>query len=173
MIHLRLKVAILLKLFLKQSNGGNSGEIYVESDNILHSYDAFFGANFGFKNIIVGPCTIHLTGSPRYNDLLGGCHTWRIKRASETGSKTLSWNGSEWEGSGDSQIADNNSNNSSPVPDPSGIKYDQLLGGATLQIPLGFTPTLMDHGIICIQCRTEFMFGMLIYRMTGWMKLHG
>lgn len=75
---------------------------------------------------IVGPGTIYLAkSSTSFNPCL---ITLAIQRASDTGSKTLSWNGSEWEGSDDSQLADNNSNNSSLVPDPNGIKYDQLLG---------------------------------------------
>ncbi len=50
-----------------------------------------------------------------------------IQRSSDTGSKTLAWNGDSWEGSNDGTQNSNN-NSSSPVPDPNGIKYDQLLG---------------------------------------------
>jgi hypothetical protein len=47
-----------------------------------------------------------------------------IQRASDTGSTTLAWNGTEWEGSSDgSQQASNGVN-------PTSIKYDELLGWA-------------------------------------------
>ena len=40
----------------------------------------------------------------------GQHETWRIKRASDSGSTTLAWNGTEWEGSSDgSQQANNDS----------------------------------------------------------------
>lgn len=155
------------------SNGGKSGEIYVELDNTLLSYEIGFGGSWGYKNIIVGPCTVHLTGSPRYNDLLGDCLTWRIKRASETGSKTLAWNGSEWEGSDDSQLADNNSNNSSPVPDASGIKYDQLLGWCYFTD----TPWFYSYTNGSWYYMKSLNEGIYVWNANlpndGWMKLHG
>lgn len=52
--------------------------------------------------------------------------TIAIERASDSGSKTLAWNGNAWEGGDDdTQQA---SNNNSPVPNPAQIQYDQLLG---------------------------------------------
>ena len=55
-----------------------------------------------------------------------GIVTFRILRASDTGSKTLAWNGDTWEGGNDGTQQANNSN--SPVPNPAQIQYDQLLG---------------------------------------------
>ena len=55
-----------------------------------------------------------------------GMVTFQIERASQTGSKTLAWNGNDRTKSSNAQQANNNL--SSPVPDPNGIKYDSLLG---------------------------------------------
>ena len=163
----------IAEIVSQASNGGVIGQIYVESDNTLYSYDAYFGASYSFKNIIVGPCVIHLTDQPRYSDLTGGCHTWRIKKASDTGSKTLSWNGSEWEGSDDSQLADNKSNNSSPVPDPSGIKYDQLLGWCYFTD----TPWIYSYTNGSWYYMHSMQNGIYVWNANlpndGWMKLHG
>lgn len=76
---------------------------------------------------IVGPCTVKI-GWTHSSVSWTGIFSFAIKRASETGSTTLAWNGTEWEGSNDgSQQANNNSNG---VTDPTNIKYDELLGWA-------------------------------------------
>ena len=70
------------------------------------------------KHVLVG------AGEVSYEE--SGMVTFRIERASDSGSKTLAWNGNAWEGGDDdTQQA---SNNNSPVPNPAQIQYDQLLG---------------------------------------------
>lgn len=120
---------------------------------------------------IVGPGTIYLAkSSTSFNPCL---ITLAIQRASDTGSKTLSWNGSEWEGSDDSQLADNNSNNSSPVPDPNGIKYDQLLGWCYFTD----TPWIYSYTNGSWYYMHSMQDGIYVWNANlpsnGWMKLHG
>jgi len=70
------------------------------------------------RPVIVGPCRVY----PNQNSFI----TFAITRASDTGSKTLAWNGTEWEGSSDdSQQANNGSYGEF---DPKNIKYDEFLG---------------------------------------------
>ena len=95
-------------------------EHYTNTFKFTFSGNQYSYSGHDQNNLIVGEGTV----SSESSYLL----VFAILRASDSGSTTLAWNGSEWEGSDDSQLADNNNNNSSPVPDPSGIKYDQLLG---------------------------------------------
>ena len=116
-------------------------------------------------HIIVGPGTVSSGNN--------GYLIFAIERASETGSKTLAWKGSEWEGSDDSQLADNNSNNSSPVPDPSGIKYDQLLGWCYFTD----TPWIYSYTNGSWYYMKSLNEGIYVWNANlpndGWMKLHG
>jgi hypothetical protein len=122
--------------------------------------------------MIVGPCTVKLA----YHDQNAGyvsSTTFEIKRASDTGSTTLAWNGTEWEGSDDSQLADNKSNNSSPVPDPNGIKYDQLLGWCYFTD----TPWIYSYTNGSWYYMHSMQDGIYVWNANlpcnGWMKLHG
>jgi len=74
-------------------------------------------------NLIVGPGTLFI--ADRYAGSAESV-TIAIQRASDTGSTTLAWNGTEWEGSSDGSQQANN--DSSGGIDPTSIKYDELLG---------------------------------------------
>ena len=82
---------------------------YVLDGDFVHRHDSAWGNGYaGFKSIFAGPCTIYLAGTA--SNSTGQHETWRIKRASDSGSTTLAWNGTEWEGSSDgSQQANNDS----------------------------------------------------------------
>jgi hypothetical protein len=71
----------------------------------------------------VGPCKI----GTDYNNGLGptSFNTFKILRTSESGYKTLEWDGSKYAGT-----TINNSNSSSGVVDPTNIQYDELFGWA-------------------------------------------
>ena len=86
------------------------------------------GEIFQFREItttygdkIVGPGTVYLGSTP-------SVYSFAIQRASDSGSTTLAWNGTEWEGSSDGSQQANN--DSSGGIDPTSIKYDELLGWA-------------------------------------------
>ena len=141
----------------------NDGDGDIEFSHTLES---------GLPQMIVGPCTVKLA----YHDQNAGyvsSTTFAIKRASDTGSTTLAWNGSEWEGSDDSQLADNNNNNSSPVPDPNGIKYDQLLGWCYFTD----TPWIYSYTNGSWYYMHSMQNGIYVWNANlpndGWMKLHG
>jgi hypothetical protein len=141
----------------------NDGDGDIEFSHTLES---------GLPQMIVGPCTVKLA----YHDQNAGyvsSTTFEIKRASDTGSTTLAWNGTEWEGSDDSQLADNKSNNSSPVPDPNGIKYDQLLGWCYFTD----TPWIYSYTNGSWYYMHSMQDGIYVWNANlpsnGWMKLHG
>ena len=95
------------------------GEDYIEFDTKYTSS----GETTPSPNLIVGPGTLFLA------DFYGNSAksvTIAIQRASETGSKTLSWNGTEWERSSDDTQQANS--NSLDLFDPKNIKYDEFLG---------------------------------------------
>ena len=130
----------------------------------------FSGNQYSYKghdqnNLIVGEGTV----SSESSQLL----VFAILRASDSGSTTLAWNGSEWEGSDDSQLADNNSNNSSPLPDASGIKYDQLLGWCYFTD----TPWFYSYTNGSWYYMKSLNEGIYVWNANlpndGWMKLHG
>jgi hypothetical protein len=77
------------------------------------------------ENIIVGEGQLYAGAEADPGDDIQEadirCVDLRIVRASQTGSKTLAWNGSDWASTGDSQQA-NNSEGS--------VEYDNLLGWA-------------------------------------------
>ena len=152
--------------------------IYIKDDEgDIYAYDYSFpniSGNVGFKTILAGPCTVCLAVPIiDFIDLTPIRQTWRIKRASDTGSKTLAWNGSEWEGSDDSQLADNNNDISSPVPDPNGIKYDQLLGWCFFTD----TPWLYSYTNGSWYYMHSLPDGIYVWNANlpdnGWMKLYG
>ena len=120
----------------------------------------------------VGPGIIYL-GSRSENYSRTSVVNLAIQRASDTGSTTLSWNGTEWEGSDDSQLADNNNDNSSPVPDPNGIKYDQLLGWCYFTD----TPWIYSYTNGSWYYMHSMQDGIYVWNANlpnnGWMKLHG
>ena len=107
-----------------------SSNFYLVIDDGEHSIslDETWGNNINqWPQKLVGPLTVNVAWtsatltSPRII-------TFAIQRASDTGSTTLAWNGTEWEGSSDgSQQA---KNGSSGGIDPTSIKYDELLGWA-------------------------------------------
>jgi len=91
------------------SDGEESFDFYVQSSgNPLNPH------------IMVGPGVVS-SGNNKYL-------TFAIQRASDTGSTTLAWNGTEWEGSSDDGSQNANNNSSSGGVDPTSIKYDELLG---------------------------------------------
>jgi hypothetical protein len=108
--------------------------IQTETDsNASYSYPLFPQSSSGpgglNENTSVVECDQHFVGpSTIVSDGIkgDGIVTFRILRASDTGSKTLAWNGDTWEGGNDGTQQANNSN--SPVPNPAQIQYDQLLG---------------------------------------------
>jgi len=77
----------------------------------------------------VGPGIIYL-GSGSENYPRASVVNLAIQRASNTGSATLAWNGTEWEGSNNDGSQNANNNSSSGGIDPTSIKYDELLGWA-------------------------------------------
>jgi hypothetical protein len=124
-----------------------------------HSYN--FSSN---DHTVVGPCEISYSGRRV---------TGAIKRATETGSKTIAWNGTEWENADGSKLANNNSNNSSPVPDPNGIKYDSLLGWCYFTD----TPWFYSYTNGSWYYMHSMQDGIYVWNANlpndGWMKLHG
>jgi hypothetical protein len=139
---------------------------YSDSFTFSIGGDSFTFSGSDKTNLLVGPGTV--TSRADQSLLI-----FAIQRASDTGSKTLAWNGSEWEGSDDSQLADNNSNNSSPVPDPSGIKYDQLLGWCYFTD----TPWIYSYTNGSWYYMRSMQNGIYVWNANlpndGWMKLHG
>lgn len=96
--------------------------IYVEDDEgDIFQYDYNTGGAAYRPTIIVGPCTVYFATTSSNASLVGQKETWRIKRASSSGSTTLAWSGTEWTNPNSStQVANNNSSGS--------VQYDTLLG---------------------------------------------
>jgi hypothetical protein len=115
------------------------------------------------EDIFIGPCSI---SSSR------GSITLKILRTSESGYKTLEWDGSKYAG-GVIQNSNNNNDNSSPVPDPSGIKYDQLLGWCYFTD----TPWIYSYTNGSWYYMHSMQDGIYVWNANlpndGWMKLHG
>ena len=87
-----------------------------------------------------------------------------VRKAEHSGSKTLQFDDINLEYKySDGTLA---STNSSPVPDPNGVNMISYLGGATLLILHGSTPTQMDRGTICTPDLTAYMCGMLTCPIT-------
>lgn len=108
---------------LIHSTGGSGGYVYFKENDILYES---YGESWNNGNVkLVGPCTIYLARTSAI-DMRGAMSTWRVLRTSQSGSTTLAWNGTEWEGSSDGSQEANN--DSSGGIDPSSIKYDELLG---------------------------------------------
>ena len=82
--------------------------------------DMEFRTNGTPFNIVIGPGVISHTR---------GVLIFAIQRASDTGSTTLAWNGTEWEGSNNDGSQQANNGSSGGI-DPTSIKYDELLGWA-------------------------------------------
>jgi hypothetical protein len=76
------------------------------------------GGQSSTGSTFVGPCIL----GTRYD---GEFVTLKILRTSESGYKTLEWDGSKYAGT-----TINNSNSSSGVVDPTNIQYDELFGWA-------------------------------------------
>jgi hypothetical protein len=96
--------------------------------------------------------------------------TIAIERSSDTGSKTLAWNEKIWEGgNAENQQASNNS----IVPDPSGIKYDSLLGW----VWFSDTPWVYSYTNGSWYYLHSMPDGIYVWNAnlpnSGWMKLHG
>lgn len=112
----------------------------------------------------VGPCYLGC----RYD---GKFVTLKILRSAESGNKTLEWDGSKFAGS-IIQDTDNNNDNSSPVPDPSGIKYDQLLGWCYFTD----TPWIYSYTNGSWYYMHSMQNGIYVWNANlpndGWMKLH-
>ena len=163
--YVRLKAGDTLTL-----EGGDAAKLINASTDAMSTFsfndgeeDIEFYVSANSFNVVVGPGVISNTR---------GCLVFAIERASDTGSKTLAWNGSEWKGSDDSQLADNNSNNSSPVPDASGIKYDQLLGWCYFTD----TPWFYSYTNGSWYYMKSLNEGIYVWNANlpndGWMKLH-
>ena len=139
---------------------------YSDSFSFSMGDDSFTFYGSDKTNLLVGPGTV--TSRADQSLLI-----FAIQRASDTGSKTLAWNGSEWEGSDDSQLADNNNDNSSPVPDPNGIKYDQLLGWCYFTD----TPWFYSYTNGSWYYMHSLPDGIYVWNANlpnnGWMKLYG
>ena len=120
-------------------------------------------------NVFIGPCEVIIYSSSISNYSVS--LSLAIERASDTGSTTLAWNGTEWEGSSDGSQQANN--NSSPVPDPSGIKYDSLLGWAYFTD----TPWVYSYTNGSWYYMHSLPDGIYVWNANlpnnGWMKLHG
>ena len=126
--------------------------------------------SFSAKTIptVTGPGKLFNAGSSRSNDPV---HI-AISRSVKSGSTSLSWNGSEWEGSDNSQLAGNNKDNSSPAPDVNDIKYDQLLGWCYFTD----TPWLYSYTNGSWYYMHSEPDGIYVWNANlpnnGWMKLH-
>ena len=117
----------------------------------------------------VGPGTLILAD---YYATSGESVTIGIQRASETGSTTLAWNGSTWQGSTNTQQG-SNTNNNSPVSNPSNIKYDELLGWVWFTD----TPWVYSYTNGTWYYLHSMPDGIYVWNANlpnnGWMKLHG
>jgi len=115
--------------------------------------------------IFIGPSTVSCSDNSDYITL-------KIERASQTGSKTLEWDGSKYAG-GVIQNSNNNNDNSSPVPDASGIKYDSLLGWCYFTD----TPWFYSYTNGSWYYMHSMQDGIYVWNANlpndGWMKLHG
>jgi hypothetical protein len=117
-----------------------------------------------YDSTFVGPCIL----GPESD---GSWVTLKILRSAESGNKTLEWDGSKFAGS-IIQGTDNNNDNSSPVPDPSGIKYDQLLGWCYFTD----TPWIYSYTNGSWYYMHSMQNGIYVWNANlpndGWMKLH-
>lgn len=91
------------------------------------------GSSFVLLNqTFVGPCKL----GPHYDESRRLFNDWvvfKILRASESGNKTLEWDGEKYAGSITTDSSDGSqqaNNDSSGGIDPTSIKYDELLGWA-------------------------------------------
>ena len=114
----------------------------------------------------VGPCYIWMEEAA-----IADFVTFKILRSAESGNKTLEWDGEKFAG-GIIQDTDNN-DNSSPVPDPNGIKYDQLLGWCYFPD----TPWIYSYTNGSWYYMHSMQDGIYVWNANlpsnGWMKLHG
>jgi hypothetical protein len=158
--------------FVELKSGDVARVIAIPTDAVgrlvLWDGEDYIQYNATTEHLIFGPGTLYAAGSRNSGSISVG-----IERASATGSKTLSWNGSEWEGSDDSQLANNNSNNSSPVPDANSIKYDSLLGWCYFTD----TPWFYSYTNGSWYYMHSMQDGIYVWNANlpndGWMKLHG
>ena len=103
-------------------SGVNHSVVFDDGDDV---YMINFNDIYNPQTMCVGPGRICLiSNSESFSDYRSSTVTIAIQRASDTGSKTLAWNGTEWEGSSDGSQQANNGVN------PTSIKYDELLGWA-------------------------------------------
>ena len=112
------------------TTSGSNGTIYVDDGEDEVEFEHQWGRTTTEPLKIVGPCTIHLAWHNSNTNGFVSTTTFAIQRASDTGSTTLAWNGTEWEGSNDDGSQNANNNSSSGGIDPTSIKYDELLGWA-------------------------------------------
>ena len=91
----------------------DEGDLFTYTDRVMSNISSP-------KQIFAGPCTIYLVDT-NDADLSRVRQSWRIKRASSSGSTTLAWSGTEWTNpTSSTQVANNNSSGS--------VQYDTLLG---------------------------------------------
>lgn len=103
-------------------------ELYFDDGEDVFRFDMGWNSGGAMTQTIVGPGTIYLAST---NTGMGlKAINLSIQRASDTGSTTLAWNGTEWEGSNDDGSQNANNNSSLGGIDPTSIKYDELLGWA-------------------------------------------
>ncbi len=120
----------------------------------------------------IGPCKLGL----RENENINSFVTLKILRVSQSGYKTLEWNGEKYAGTtttGSSDGSQQANNNSSPVPDPSGIKYDSLLGW----VYFTDTPWVYSYTNGSWYYMHSLPDGIYVWNANlpdnGWIKLHG
>lgn len=100
----------------------STGNYYLNDGEESFSFYLQSSGNPLNPHLLVGPGVVS-SGNNKYL-------TFAIQRASDTGSTTLAWNGTELEGSNDDGSQNANNNSSSGGIDPTSIKYDELLGWA-------------------------------------------
>jgi len=120
-------------------SGGSDSAIGVNFWDGEDTYQFNFHSSDIRSNTIFGPGTIFLATTKHFSRWNSSTEKvinmdriesigLRIIRASQSGSTTLAWNGTEWEGSSDGSQQANNE--PSGGIDPTSIKYDELLGWA-------------------------------------------